>query len=350
MHSALISENSALPTVTPVRPMLMLTGFLGAGKTTLLRAILDDLASHDHLADVILNDRENAFIDRETLKDHTDSISALTGSCVCCEGLDELCDYVLKASKTSRELLFIELNGTADPLPLQEIFTLLESTFLLQPRWQVCVVDARHFGKRESFRDLEALQLESASHYVLSHLSEISAEEEQELRETVQRINSVATPTTVAHLSEQLRQAMTNNQRYAITKAKPKGSFGLSHHLKPESPSSPHLHDRHELAHQFTGCNIVFPHAVEESRIIPWLKKLPASIIRVKALLTHSLDSKRRHLYERVGLEISPNPIPVSSIAKVPCSGIFIGPEIDPHAILQLTQETLHPDCHFPER
>ena len=66
--------------------MLMLTGFLGAGKTTLLRELLDHLASREHLADVILNDMENAYIDRETLKDHAANVAALTGSCVCCEG------------------------------------------------------------------------------------------------------------------------------------------------------------------------------------------------------------------------------------------------------------------------
>ena len=70
--------------------MLMITGFLGAGKTTLLRSLLDQLALKEHLADVILNDCENAQLDRETLRDHAASIDALTGTCVCCEGLDEL--------------------------------------------------------------------------------------------------------------------------------------------------------------------------------------------------------------------------------------------------------------------
>ena len=64
----------------------MLTGFLGTGKTTLLRSILDELATREHLADVLLNDRENASIDRETLKDRAANVLALTGSCVCCEG------------------------------------------------------------------------------------------------------------------------------------------------------------------------------------------------------------------------------------------------------------------------
>lgn len=58
---------SLLPSVIEVRPMVMLTGFLGAGKTTFLRSLLDELSAREHRADAILNDRENAQIDSETL-------------------------------------------------------------------------------------------------------------------------------------------------------------------------------------------------------------------------------------------------------------------------------------------
>ena len=151
------SDFGALPAVAPLRPLLMITGFLGAGKTTLLRAILRQLRERERRADVILNDCENAAIDQQALQEEAESLAALTGSCVCCEGLDELCSLILKASQSSNEALLIELNGTADPLPLQETFTLLESKFLLQPRWQVCVIDARYFGTRPRYRGLERL-------------------------------------------------------------------------------------------------------------------------------------------------------------------------------------------------
>ncbi|MDB4628743.1 hypothetical protein OAF72_01145 [Akkermansiaceae bacterium] len=56
------TQIGSLPPVVAVRPLLLLTGFLGAGKTTLLRSVLDGLAKRKHLADVLLNDRENATI------------------------------------------------------------------------------------------------------------------------------------------------------------------------------------------------------------------------------------------------------------------------------------------------
>ena len=337
-----------LKSFTPVRPMLMFTGFLGSGKTTLLRSILDDLSSRGHLADVILNDRENARIDRETLRDHAASVAALTGSCVCCEGLDELCRMILEAARSSHQLLLIELNGTADPLPLQETFTLLESKFLLHPRWQVCVIDARYFGQRSQFRELERLQLETASHYYLSQTSNLT--NLAELVEVVERINPMASRTTASELAGALSQAINNNNRGPrLTQVESEQGADFSFSPIPGSPK-PRLHARHQFAHEYTGCNIVFPEPVESSCVLSWLEALPKSVIRAKALMTVNSDLDRRYLYERVGMDVSPNPIPVRSIEKVPCSGLFIGPDLQPDEILELTREILHPLCHFPEK
>lgn len=340
MHSALHQTGSvALPQITPVRPMLMITGFLGAGKTTLLRSLLDQLALKEHLADVILNDCENAQLDRETLRDHAASIDALTGTCVCCEGLDELCRMILRAAESKHSVLLIELNGTADPIPLQETFTLLESKFLLHPRWQVCVIDARHFGKRSHFQELEKLQLETASHYYLSHTSAIPKGDLATLSASIKAINPLASQTNIGDLADSLSQTIRQGRSHAITSG---------NHLA--SDTKPNIHHRHHVAHEFTGCNIVFPDPIDESKITPWLEQLPPSVIRTKALLTLRSAPDRRHLYERVGMEVSPRPIPVRSISRVPCSALFIGPDLNPSEILEFTQKNLHPNCHFPEK
>ena len=209
---------AALPTIVPVRPMLMLTGFLGAGKTTLLREILSELLNRGLQSDVILNDRENASIDQDALQGHAASVEALSGSCVCCDGMDALYEMILKASKSIHQLLLIELNGTADPLPLQEGFTLLESKFLLHPRWQVCVIDARKFGRRSQFNELEKLQLETASHYYLSHTTNLIGEEENDLELEVEKVNPHASRTSAFALAHSLSQAINQNKRYLLAK------------------------------------------------------------------------------------------------------------------------------------
>jgi len=349
MHSVLKTGGENLPSLVEVRPMLMLTGFLGAGKTTLLRSILDELAVREHLADVILNDRENARLDRETLRDRAASVVALTGSCVCCEGLDELCGMILKAAKSTNSVLLIELNGTADPVPLQESFTLLESRFLLHPRWQVCVIDARHFGKRGPYNELEKLQLETASHFYLSHASDLSTRAEDALFHDIQQINARASQTTPGMLVDALSRAIRQNHQHAVARSRPTQNDPTAIGLSPLRVEKPHLHDRHQLAHEFTGCNIIFPGAVEDGKMRSWLEQLPVSVIRTKALVTLTTDPDCRFLYERVGMEISPHPIPVRRISKIPCSGLFIGPDLHPVEILELTRKVLGSDCHFPK-
>ena len=345
MLKTIQNDSTGLPAVVCVRPMLMLTGFLGAGKTTLLRIILDQLTRRGRLCDVILNDRENADIDRETLRDHTDSVAALTGSCVCCEGIDELYDMILKLSKSENHALIVELNGTADPLPLQEGFTLLEKKFLLHPRWQVCVVDARHFGQRDQFKALETLQLETASHYYLSHTEDLSENEEYDMELKVASVNAHASRVSAFSLVDYLLLAISKNkrQRLAMGDVAPQLHDGKV----AEWNKSAQMHGRHYLAHEFTGCNIVFPEAVEESQVLSWMEKLPESVIRAKALITLSSEPDIRYLYERVGMKVSPRPIPVRSVSQAPCSGIFVGADLDPNVILQHTREALNPNCYF---
>ena len=340
---------AALPQVVKVRPMLMFTGFLGAGKTTLLRDVLGYLNSKKLLADVILNDRENAYIDKTTLQDHAAEVKALTGSCVCCDGFQDLIKMIMQASSSSHDVLLIELNGTADPVPLQESFTLLESKFCLRPRWQVCVIDARHFRKRRRFNDLESLQLETASHYYISWSDELTHQEALLIEYDIKEINLQASRTTAKELVETLSLAISKNSGHTL---------GLSKSEKPlQSPLKFGLtptkkdthHKRHKLAHEFTGCQIIIPEPTNQERVIKWLDKLPASVIRAKSLLTLEGDPDRLHLYERVGMFTSPEAISNQVKNDRPCSGIFIGADIDLEEILTLTKEHLHPECHFPK-
>jgi G3E family GTPase len=326
--------------------MIMLTGFLGAGKTTLLRALLAELANRKHLVDVILNDRENAEIDRETLDDRSADIEALSGSCICCDGYSDLIELVEAASQKENDALLIEVNGTADPIPLMESFTLQESKFRLRPRWQVCVIDARNFGKRGYFSELEKLQLETASHYYISWSSDLSSEEVESLRKRVEAMNPHASQTSVSALVEALSRVIQESPRQAIADSK----VGKSNNSLAftSTTSSPQLDDRHTISHAFTGCQVIIPEAVDSSDVIGWLEALPASVIRAKALVKLNSNPDLRYLYQRVGRDISPDPISGRTKSTSPCSSLFIGAELDPAEILELSRKHLHPNCHFP--
>jgi CobW/HypB/UreG, nucleotide-binding domain len=223
-----------LPILVKMRPMVMITGFLGAGKTSFLRELLEHLPSHHLTADVILNDYENAELDAETIHGKAGSIAALSASCACCGGFDDLIKLSLAAQEARSDVLLVELNGTADPISLLETFTLLESKLRFRPRWQIAILDASQFGHRGMYDELELAQLQTASHYVLTHTDQVSKSRRDD---------------------------------------------------------------------------VLFPARVRTPKITAWLRSLPDTVIRAKALVTTPEKPDCRQLFERVGLDFLPGPI-----------------------------------------
>ena len=333
MSSHCFQSLAPLPTLVKYRPLVLITGFLGAGKTTFLRELLGQVKLQNLTADVILNDYENAALDAETLHDKAESIATLAASCACCDGLSDLVQLAVTAQASHSSVLVVELNGTADPLPLLEAFTLLESKLHFRPRWQVCLIDARHFGKREEFSVLEILQLHTASHFVISHTT---GTDRATLIDQVRSINPHATEITAARLSSHL---VTN-----IAEMQPTVSFG-----KFEDVQLPHRHGHH-LAHAFTGCQILLPPRVRKQTILGWLAALPDSVYRAKALISLVDSPEVRHLFERVAEDIMPNPLEFSISQRVPPAAILIGPRLNPSALLELSQQHFGPLAKFPEK
>ena len=325
-----------LPTVMNYRPLVLITGFLGAGKTTFLRDLLVHIKAQDLTADVILNDYENAALDAETLQGNAVSIAALAASCACCDGLTDLVNLALTAKATRSSVLIVELNGTADPLPLLETFTLLENKLHFRPRWQVCVLDSRHYGRRESFAELELLQLHTASHFLLSHAGSLGSKTRAMLLDQIKAVNPHASEITAARLS---RHLATN-----IAAARPALAFE-----KSTAVEIPHRHRGHHLAHAFTGCQILLPPRVRENTMLAWLHALPDSVYRAKALISLVDSPDVRHLFERVAMEVMPHPLEVPISLRVPPAAILIGPKLDPAELLEISVNHFGPMARFPD-
>ena len=326
----------SLPALVTMRPMVLLSGFLGTGKTTLLRDLLGHLATHRLSADVILNDYENADLDAETLHEKAATIAPLSSSCACCSGLDDLVDLALTAQSTRSDVLLVELNGTADPVPLLESFTLLERKLKFRPRWQVAVIDTRHFGHRGYYDELEIQQLQTASHYVLSHTDSVSKARREEVQTQIRHFNPFASRTTARRLSANLSTAVANS-----------GPIIMPH--QRDAPASRSHRHGHHLSHSFTGCQILLPNRVSSRQVTHWLTSLPESVIRAKALVTLVEQPGCRQLFERVGLDFLPEPLEVPISGKVPPSAICIGPQLDPDELLILAKEHFGPTVSIPD-
>jgi G3E family GTPase len=329
-------HNLALARVVEMRPVILISGFLGAGKTTLLRNTLQVLKDHKVEADVILNDYANAEIDSETLREHAKSVEALAASCACCEGMDFLFDLIGKASESKHDALIIELNGTADPQPILEAFTLLENKFKLHPRWHVCVIDARHFEERGYHNKLETIQCEMASHYVISHQDSVDEQRFQAVKQRLAEINPGASCMTIEELASAIETVATARKKFLINEAEAEVT------LRPADTVSPY----HQLAHEFTACQIQLLEPITREKIEAWLASLPENIMRAKALVDMPHDQEKRYLFERIGTSIPKNPYPVRAIKKsVPCSAVLIGSALEPEALFESAKEMLGIEC-----
>ncbi len=332
-----IPQGISLPEIIPLRPLVLMSGFLGAGKTTFLRATLQELAQHQINSYVILNERENARIDSETLRDFATAVAPLISDCVCCDSFYQLYEMLLDAAKQDSDIIFVELNGTADPLPIMEVFTISQSKFMLQPRWQVCVIDALMFARRINYNQLEQLQLESASHFHLSRTAGLSEEQIRKLTSEVRSINPHASAVSPSELAISICEVISTASRKTI---------GSLDSLNSKIPLS--MHKNHHLAHMFTGCQILLPdHPIPAERVITWLRLLPLNAIRAKILLTVTDDITQRMLFERVGIDVCEKPIAVPIRDKLNPSAVIIGPDLDPSQLLDLAQTHLDSDCQL---
>lgn len=306
------------------KPLLFITGFLGAGKTTLLRNLLSELRKRDRTADVILNDFENAEIDASTLEGQASSLFPIAASCACCGSLEDLVELCLAAQKSDGDVLLIELNGTADPLPLLETFTLLEEKMSFFPRWQAGVVDARHWGNREDFASLEERQVETATHWQLTHAEDLTESEAGALSQSVEIINPYATQVGATQLAAELAKAkeLRSDTPDALSQGK----------LRPGT----NPRRGHALSHRLTGYQIPMPGRYEREQIIQLIEALPGEVVRAKALVELEDSSEGRWLFDRTGLHPVQGPQQVDGLSRAPSSLLCIGPRLSPEKIHEI--------------
>lgn len=301
------------------KPLLFITGFLGAGKTTLLRALLEESSRMGRTADVILNDFENADIDAATLPASDASIFPLAASCACCDSLDDLVKLCLAAQTSGGDALFIELNGTADPLPLLETFTLLEHKMPFAPRWQVGIVDARHWGQRGGYGPLEIRQIETATHWVLTHEESLTAGERDAVIQSVEAANRYAVRVDAVRLAADLASGAGHDLRQDI---EAKGDATHDH--------------EHALSHRFTGCQFPLPGRYRHQQIVRFLDSLPDEVVRAKALVKLSEAPGAYWLFERTGRHPIEAPIQVGGLVNSSPSLVCIGPGLEPKELREM--------------
>ena len=103
-------------------PIIVIVGFMGAGKTTFLKWLVKEFIKNAWKPSIILNDYENAQLDSQQFLSFLEpsEVQALSGSCICCSGVNELRQQVNAIPKRKKGITLIEANGTTDAVTLME--------------------------------------------------------------------------------------------------------------------------------------------------------------------------------------------------------------------------------------
>lgn len=262
-----------------MQPIITIVGFLGSGKTTLLRQLTTDFLNESWTPHIILNDYQNAQMDAQGFLDliPKEKLTALSGSCICCTGVNELRQAVNDVPPTKNTITLIEANGTTDAATLMEFLGVGLKEFYAPPV-QVSVIDARYWQKRGIHNELESNQIQVSSLVILNFAGEISSQRLDQVTLEVTKIN----PHAKIKLWKEINAL-------DISELTPVNNI-------PEKMD-------HLKAH-WSSCSVDLPDPMESKTLQYVLDNLPEGIIRVKACT--KLDNEETYSF----IEKTPNSEP----------------------------------------
>lgn len=291
--------------------IIVIVGFLGSGKTTLLRKLLTEYIENNWNPFVILNDYENATIDAQGFLNLLlpKQINALSGSCICCSGINELRERVNLTPVRTKPITLIEANGTTDAVSLMGFLGVgMQEHFL--PPIQVAVVDVRNWQKRAENNELEANQVQVSSVIVLNYVTDVDIERVIQVEQDLRSMNKSA---TIIHWKD----------------------FSINS-LKGVNPSSNTAQKMdHSHAH-WSSCSIDLPDPISLERLNRIINGISSQILRVKGCTRIDEQEHYSH-FERVPT----GEVRVREYNGIPVTGpklLTIGPGSDPALLQKLVE------------
>jgi len=318
-------------------PLILLVGFLGAGKTTYLRQLLPELRAQGLDPHVIINDYQNARVDAELLRELTNSIVPISGSCVCCGSREELLGALEKFEAASGRVLVVETNGTTDAEELIELLALEPALERFTQPIQLSVIDGQRWQKRFWHNGLELEQARTANFLFISRLAEIDPKRLAVVKHSLE-IHGIGAPCVEpAELAREIHAAAA-----AVRDLAGRGAVahdaecGCCHHDHDHDHDHDHEHQEHEHAHavhHFASLQIDLPETVSREALARFLAELPREVIRVKGLAHLAESPGEYHVFQKVESgAVQWLPIGGTTRLSHPLA-VLIGPEIDPAPI-----------------
>ncbi len=294
--------------------IITIVGFLGAGKTTLLRRLITNYIDNGWMPFIVLNDYENANLDALQLTDKIDPnhIRALTGSCICCSGINELRNYVNRIPERINGITLIEANGTSDACSLMEFLCVgLNDRFL--PPIQVSVVDVKNWQKREEHNELESNQIQVSSVIVLTHIENTTANRQALVIKALKALNPFAKIITMGAIDINLLSELVPSKNKAEV-------------------------FNHQKAH-WSSCSCDLPNLPDLDCIYNICQALPKSMLRVKGCTKIGIEESYTYFERTPDGEVFVRPF-----NGIPITGsklLTIGPKSKLSLLKKVIEESL---------
>ena len=294
--------------------IITIVGFLGAGKTTLLRQLVNNYITNNWNPYIVLNDYENAKLDALQLTNKIDPkwIKPLTGSCICCSGINELRNSVNRIPERNNGITLIEANGTSDACALVEFLGVgLNDRFL--PPIQISVVDVKNWQQREEHNELESNQIQVSSLIVLTHIKKTTVQRKELVIKELKKLNSSAQILTMDDINITLLSGLVPSKNKAQ-------KFN------------------HQKTH-WSSCSINLPNLPSLNCIHYICQTIPKSILRVKGCAIIGSDNNHTY-FER----LPDGEVHIRPFNGVPTTGsklLTIGPNSEPSLLKKVIEDSL---------
>ena len=237
--------------------IIVIVGFLGSGKTTLIKKLVNQFVHSYWNPFVILNDYQKAQVDAQYFLAQLDSryVGAISGSCICCSGVNELRQEINRIPKREKGITFVEANGTTDSCTLMGFLGVgIKDQFL--PPIQVSVVDTRNWQKRNENNELEANQVQVSSVVVLNYADQVGKERLKEVKSDISKLNPEATVVNWEDFNSEVLPMLhpSNNKAEKMD---------------------------HQKSH-WSSCSVDLPASMSLEKVKQVLADIPKSVLRIK--------------------------------------------------------------------
>ncbi len=292
-------------------PLVLITGVLGAGKTTVVRAMVRGLHARGIAPSVILNDYLNARVDAATIPSLAEQVVPIGGTCVCCASRAELTAALEGAALPERSVMLVEANGTADPAELIEVLAADRAAARYTLPVQVSVIDVSRWQRRGWQNELEAEQVQTATHIVLTRAEEVDATRRRDVEEALADLAPRAGLVGVEALTETVA-GIADAPELAPRRF---GGASADHHHDPRR-------------HHFSAAEFPLAPLVERGALESWLHALPPEAVRVKGVAQLAGDGGWCYFERLEGADaVRLTPIRGERLEPV---AILIGPQLPP--------------------